>query len=137
MKYSEKKIIACGAEPVADRIHRVGYIDYQDLPLLYQGSDVLWFPSFSEGFGLPIVEAMAGGTPVITSHCSVMPEIAGDAALYIDPHQPEQLIEQTHRLLADTALRTGLVTKGEINAAKFTWKSSVSTLIEVYTKILR
>lgn len=131
-----KKIISCGAEMVADRIHRVGYIDYQDLPLLYQGSSVLWFPSFSEGFGLPIVEAMAGSTPVITSHCSVMPEIAGDAALYIDPYQPEQLIEQTHRLFSDNELRTGLIRNGEINAAKFTWKSSVNTLIEVYTKML-
>ncbi len=132
----QKKIITCGAEAVANRIHRVGYIDYPDLPLIYQGAAVLWFPSFSEGFGLPIVEAMAGGTPVITSNCSVMPEIAGDAALYIDPYQPEQLAAQTHHLLSDELLRTQLIKKGETIAAGFTWKNSVNTLIQVYTKLL-
>ena len=132
----QKKIIASGAESVSDRIHRVGYIDYADLPLLYQGADVLWFPSFNEGFGLPIVEAMAGGTPVITSNLSVMPEIAGDAALYVNPYQPKQLVEQTDLLLSDASLRNSLIKKGETIAARFTWTSSVNTLIEVYNKLL-
>lgn len=133
----QKKIIACGAASVAERIHRVGYIDYNDLPLLYQGADILWFPSFSEGFGLPIVEAMAGGTPVITSNLSVMPEIAGDAALYIDPYQPEQLVKQTELLLSDKLLRKELIKKGETIAARFTWTSSVNDLLKVYGKLLQ
>lgn len=131
-----KKIAAAGAESVSGRIHRVGYIDYDDLPLLYQGASALWFPSFSEGFGLPIVEAMAGGTPVITSEVSVMPEIAGDAALYVNPKQPMQLAEQTHTLLTDTSLRKDLVAKGHIIAAKFTWTNSVNALRAVYEKLL-
>ena len=132
----QKKIINCGASSVANRIHRVGYIDYDDLPLLYQGAAVLWFPSFNEGFGLPIVEAMAGGTPVITSNLSVMPEIAGDAALYIDPYQPEQLVTQTHLFLSNDELRKELIQKGENIAAKFTWASSVNDLLKVYRKLI-
>ena len=132
----QKKITDCGAASVTDRIHRVGYIDYDDLPLVYQGAAILWFPSFSEGFGLPIVEAMAGGTPVITSNLSVMPEIAGDAALYIDPYQPEQLVAQTHLLLTNNELRKELIRKGENIAAKFTWVSSVNDLLEVYQKLI-
>lgn len=131
-----KKITAAGADAVADRIHRIGYINYDDLPLLYQGASILWFPSFSEGFGLPIVEAMAGGTPVITSEVSVMPEIAGDAALYINPRQPMQLAEQTHTLLTDSLLREDLIAKGFTIAAKFSWTNSVNALKAVYEKLL-
>ena len=115
----QKKIRSCGATAAAHRIHRVGYIDYEDIPVLYQGADMLWFPSFSEGFGLPIVEAMAGGTPVITSAVSVMPEIAGDAALYIDPHHPDELVKQTVTLLTDISLRNTLIEKGKARAKQF------------------
>ncbi len=132
----KNKIISCGAEAVSDRIHRIGYIDYNDLPILYQGASALWFPSFSEGFGLPIIEAMAGGTPVITSNTSVMPEIAGDAALYIDPYQPMQLADATNELLENPVLTESLIEKGKINAGKFTWKASVTSLLEVYQKLL-
>ena len=104
--------------------------------MLYQGAAVLWFPSFNEGFGLPIVEAMAGGTPVITSNLSVMPEIAGDAALYIDPYQPEQLVTQTHLFLSNDELRKELIQKGENIAAKFTWASSVNDLLKIYRKLI-
>ena len=133
----QKKIQACGATAAASRIHRVGYIDYADLPLIYQGAAMLWFPSFLEGFGLPIVEAMAGGTPVITSQASVMPEIAGDAALYINPHQPEMLVPATVRLLEDDVLRKDLVEKGKERAKQFTWANSVQTLLATYEKLLK
>ena len=132
----QKKITACAAESIAHRIHRVGYIAYEDLPLLYQGSSMLWFPSFNEGFGLPIVEAMAGGTPVITSNVSVMPEIAGDAALYIDPNQPEQLAEQAHALLSNELLRNELIGKGKKRAAEFTWTNSLNALLKVYNQLI-
>ena len=133
----QKKIAECGVAAVADRIKLVGYIDYEDLPILYQGAAVLWFPSLSEGFGLPIVEAMAGGTPVITSNVSVMPEIAGDAALYINPRHPHELASQTKVLLSDAALRDRLVEKGRVRADAFTWKNSVVQLQGVYEKLLR
>ena len=132
----QKKIIACQAENIASRIHRVGYIDYTDLPGIYQGAAMLWFPSFTEGFGLPIVEAMAVGTPVITSHTSVMPEIAGDAALYVDPYQPEEIARQTEKILSDPHLRKDLIAKGEKNALRFNWMDSVTNLIEIYKRLV-
>lgn len=98
---------------------------------------MLWFPSFLEGFGLPIVEAMAGGTPVITSQASVMPEIAGDAALYINPHQPEMLVPATVRLLEDDVLRKDLVEKGKERAKQFTWANAVQTLLATYEKLIK
>lgn len=133
----KRKIIECGALEFEDRIHWVPYIDYRDLPLLYQGAAMLWFPSLSEGFGLPIVEAMAGGTPVITSNASVMPEIAGDAALYIDPTNPHQLVSQTLYLLTDPAAREMLVQRGHEQVKKFTWNSSIEQLLQVYSKVIR
>uniref|UniRef100_UPI00374D9BEF glycosyltransferase family 4 protein n=1 Tax=Ferruginibacter sp. TaxID=1940288 RepID=UPI00374D9BEF len=132
----QKKIIACGATAAAHRIHPIGYIDYEDIPVLYQGAAMLWFPSLSEGFGLPIVEAMAGGTPVITSSVSVMPEIAADAALYIDPHQPDELVKQTIVLLTDISLRNKLIAKGKERAKLFSWDQSVRDLQVVYEKML-
>ena len=132
----QKKIIACNAENLASRIHRVGYIDYADLPGLYQGAAMLWFPSFTEGFGLPIVEAMAVGTPVITSNTSVMPEIAGDAALYVDPTQPEEIAHQAEKILSDQHLRENLIAKGKKNALRFNWTDSVNNLIEIYKKLV-
>ncbi len=133
----QKKIQVCGASDSASRIHRVGYIDYADLPLIYQGAEALWFPSFLEGFGLPIVEAMAGGTPVITSDASVMPEIAGDAALYINPYQPAMLVAQTIALLEDKTLRQSLVEKGKQRALQFTWGSSVQALLQTYELMMQ
>ena len=132
----QKKIIVCGATAAAHRIHPIGYIDYEDIPVLYQGAAMLWFPSLSEGFGLPIVEAMAGGTPVITSSVSVMPEIAADAALYIDPHQPDELVKQTIVLLTDISLRNKLIAKGRERAKLFSWDQSVRDLQLVYEKML-
>lgn len=130
------RIEMAGAGGAAPRIHRVDYIDYADLPLLYQGAAALWFPSFKEGFGLPIVEAMASGTPVITANCSVMPEIAGDAAWYIDPHQPEHLATQTHQLLSNPDLAEQLVARGRQRATAFTWEKSVEALLKVYAQVL-
>ena len=132
----QKKIKLCGVSEFADRIHRVGYIDYGDLPVLYQGASVLWFPSFSEGFGLPIVEAMAGGTPVITSNCSVMPEIAADAALYVNPDKPDELVSQTVALFTDDFVRYEMIKKGKERSEQFLWSRSVSSLLEKYEFIL-
>jgi glycosyltransferase involved in cell wall biosynthesis len=83
------------------------------------------------------VEAMAGGTPVITSDASVMPEIAGDAALYINPYQPAMLVAQTIALLEDKTLRQSLVEKGKQRALQFTWGSSVQALLQTYELMMQ
>ena len=97
---------------------------------------MLWFPSFTEGFGLPIVEAMAGGVPVLTSSCSVMPEIGGDAAVYIDPNQPETWVTPTYQLLTDMQFRNTSSAKGRIQAGRFTWDQSLKQLMDVYQQVL-
>lgn len=131
-----ERIVECAAEKYAHRIHRLGYIDNADLPVIYQGAEVLWFPSFSEGFGLPIIESMASQTPVITSSVSVMPEIAGDAALYFDPEQPQQLADQTQLLFADQPLRHHLVQMGIKRAESFSWEQSTRELMKVYDQLM-
>ena len=132
----QKKIIACKAEEISHRIHRIDYIHFDDMPILYQAADIFWFPSFSEGFGLPIIEAMASGTPLITSNTSVMPEIAGDGALYFDPLQPQQLAGLTASLLVNEHIKIDLINKGKLRAAKFTWPVAIDDLIQVYSKLL-
>lgn len=131
-----ERVKRCGAQQFEYRIHRLGYIDQADLPMVYRGADVLWFPSFSEGFGLPIIESMASGTPVISSATSVMPEIAGDAALYIDPNDPAALAAQTKVLFTNSVLKNDLIEKGLKRAAMFTWEQSANELIKVYDRLM-
>ena len=88
---------------------------------LYRHADALLFPSWIEGFGLPLIEAMACGTPVITSGTSAMPEIAGPAAVYVDPASPHGIASAVAALRADTHHRERLVALGRERAAKFSW----------------
>lgn len=132
----QQKLQQTGTAGISHRIRRVGYIEYDDLPKLYQAAALLWFPSFTEGFGLPIVEAMAGGVPVLTSSCSVMPEIGGDAAVYIDPNQPETWVTPTYQLLTDMQFRNTSSAKGRIQAGRFTWDQSLKQLMDVYQQVL-
>lgn len=128
----QRKLDAAGLLAIRHRIHRVGFIDGELLPAVYQAASMLWFPSLAEGFGLPIVEAMAGGVPVITSNCSVMPEIAADAALYVNPSNPADLVEQTVSIWQKPGLAQRLSELGKLRAQSFTWQASVNKLIEVY-----
>lgn len=132
----QQKLLQTGTAGISHRIRRVGYIEYDDLPKLYQAAALLWFPSFTEGFGLPIVEAMAGGVPVLTSSCSVMPEIGGDAAVYVDPNLPDTWAEPTFQLLTDQVKRNRCVENGRAQAARFTWSHSLKQLLDVYQQVL-
>ncbi|MDP9081762.1 MAG: glycosyltransferase family 4 protein [Bacteroidota bacterium] len=116
-------------------IDLIGYVGYIDLPAIYQAASMLWFPSFSEGFGLPIVEAMASGIPVITSSVSCMPEIAGDAALFIDPKNPTSLAFATQLILTDSELAERLSANGKKRAALFTWDSAIKETVAVYHEV--
>jgi glycosyltransferase involved in cell wall biosynthesis len=131
-----KKIADNGASAYAHRIKRIGYIGHQHLPVIYQAASMLWFPSFSEGFGLPIIEAMAGGTPVITSNSSVMPEIAGDAAIFVNPHSPQELANAAANLASNELLQQSLIEKGKERAQLFTWKKSVNQLLTIYQQLV-
>ena len=112
---------ALAESPVRDRIVHLDYVERGDLPGLYRGADALLFPSWIEGFGLPLLEAMACGTPVVTSGRSAMAEVAGPAAVYVDPARPQDIAAAITTLLADPELRERLVRAGLERAARFSW----------------
>lgn len=114
-----------------------GYVSRDELAAYYRAADALLFPSFHEGFGIPIVEAMASGCPVVTSTAFSMPEIAGDAALLVDPYNIESLIAVTHRLLTNRSLREELVGLGLQRARRFSWNRCADETVAVYRELLR
>jgi glycosyltransferase involved in cell wall biosynthesis len=110
---------------IAKRVHFLGLIPDAHLPSLYRSARALTFVSLYEGFGLPVLEAMACGTPVITSNTSALPELAGDAALLVDPTSVEQISEAMARVVTDTELRSQLRERGLRQAARFSWAATV------------
>jgi len=114
------------------RLIFTGYVADEDLPALYSGAAAFVFPSLYEGFGLPALESMACGTPVITSNTTSLPEVAGDAALLVDPADPDELCEAMSTILSDHSLREELRRKGLIRAAEFSWKRCAELTAEVY-----
>jgi glycosyltransferase involved in cell wall biosynthesis len=109
--------------------HRVDFLDLvpeEKLPSLYRGAEALVFPSLYEGFGLPVLEAMACGTPVVTSNVTAMPEVAADAALMVDPTSVDHIAKAMEEVLADGTLRQRLREKGLTRAAQFSWLRTVA-----------
>jgi glycosyltransferase involved in cell wall biosynthesis len=99
---------------------------------LYAGAEAFVFPSLYEGFGLPVVEAMSCGAPVVCSDIPVLREVAGDAALYFDPRDAAQLAPMLTRVLDDATLRADLRTRGLSRAAQFSWERAARETLEVY-----
>jgi glycosyltransferase involved in cell wall biosynthesis len=107
-----------------------------DLPALLSGAAVFAYPSFGEGFGLPVVEAMACGTPVVASLAPAVPEAAGGAALLVDPSDPEALAEALGRVLAEPALAARLRTKGLDRVRLLDWNDTVAMAVAAYRRAL-
>ncbi len=118
--------------PDRDRIHLTGYVEDADLPALLSSAEFLVYPSILEGFGFPILEAMACGTPVITSNVSSMPEIAGDASLLVDPLSVESISNAISLLGSSIDLRKELSGKGLVRAGGFSWRTTALKTLEVY-----
>lgn len=135
-EYSEvfKRIEACGLK---EKVRWLGYVDYEDLPGLYSMADALVLPSYYEGFGFPILEAMACGTPVITSNVSSMPEVAGDAAIFIDPKSPEMIADSIYRVIDDLGIRSTLREKGFMRAKEFTWEKCAAETMAVFEEVVK
>lgn len=114
-----------------------GYIADADLPVLYSLSKVFLFPSLSEGFGMPIVEAMACGTPVITSNISSMPEIAGNAALLADPYNPDDIAQALVTLSGNEAMRTKKIAAGLLNTRRFSWNNTADKVLGLYERVFQ
>ena len=118
--------------PVGARIVCLGHVPEADLPAIYSGASLFCFPSLYEGFGLPVLEAMACGTPVVCSNTSSLPEVAGDAALMVDPNAPEELVEALRSLLDNTDKRHALAATGHRRAKQFTWTRTAELTVEAY-----
>lgn len=121
---------------IRNMVHLTGFIDDDDLPVLYSMTSCFVYPSFYEGFGLPPVEAMACGAPVVTSNTSSMPEAVGDAALLIDPKNPETIASAILRILDDKVLSQTLAEKGIKQAARYTWEQCAEDCMAVYKQIM-
>lgn len=113
----------------------LGHVSDLELMLLYSLADVFVFPSFYEGFGVPPLEAMACGTPVITSNTSSLPEAVGDAALLVDPHNPGEIAKAITRVLENPPLQEELRQKGYKQAARYTWQNSARKMLAVYQQV--
>jgi len=103
---------------------------------LYQAASLFVLPTLYEGFGLPVLEAMACGTPVITSNVSSLPEVAGDAAILVDPNNIDELSQAIYNVLADSALQKELRGKGIYQARRFSWKETAQQTLRVYEEVL-
>ena len=114
-----------------------GYVDDADLPDLYRAADVFAFPSLYEGFGIPVLEAMACGTPVVTARVSSLPEVAGDAALLVPPDDVDSLAEALWRLVDDAELRNDLIHQGFEQVKRFSWQRAAAELISLYARIAK
>jgi glycosyltransferase involved in cell wall biosynthesis len=113
-----------------------GFVPDSTLAILYRLADVFVFPSLYEGFGLPPLEAMASGTPVITSNVSSLPEVVGDAAMLVDPLKPQVIADALARVLTDPGLRADLSARGLERSRHFSWERSVRRVREIYNEVL-
>ncbi len=128
-------ILARAAElNLGDRLHFAGYIPQEEQHLWYAAATIFAFPSLYEGFGMPPLEAMACGTPVITSNTSSLPEVVGDAGMMVDPTDTEALAAALLHLLGDADLRTELRRRGLQRARQFAWEATARRTLEVYTR---
>jgi glycosyltransferase involved in cell wall biosynthesis len=124
------------ASPARDRISVLGYVPLSELSALYRRASVFAFPSLDEGFGMPVLEAMAAGAAVLTSDRSALPEVAGDAALLVDPLNVEAMGESLRELTQNRDLRSDLARRGTTRAAQFTWEKAVRETWDVYREVL-
>jgi glycosyltransferase involved in cell wall biosynthesis len=131
----EKILDEIGDKPLINRIVLTGYVVNTDLPSIYCQSEVFLYPSLRESFGIPMLEAMSCGVPVITSNTSSMPEIAGDAAMIIDPFKPDQITDALIKITTNQLLKKQLIERGLLQSAKFSWKAMAKDVLEIYNQI--
>ncbi len=122
---------------IAEGVVLTGFVSDRDLPLLYAGAAVLAIPSIHEGFGLPALESMACGTPVLCSDAASLPEVVGNAGVLVDPYSVEEIASGLNELLLNTDLRAECIKKGLERAKSFSWKSAASQVLNVYRELLQ
>ncbi len=124
------------ADDLQENVKAPGFVSPDDLPALYGGAEIFVFPTFWEGFGLPVLEAMACRTPVVASGLSSIPEVAGDAAVVVDPHSPASIAEGILKVLRDPERRDELVRRGAERAGTFTWQGTARSTLRCYERAL-
>ncbi|MBR8830938.1 MAG: D-inositol-3-phosphate glycosyltransferase [Chroococcopsis gigantea SAG 12.99] len=127
---------AINQSPSAECIYHLNYLSDDAVAWFYRRADVFVYPSFYEGFGLPVLEAMTLGCPVITADTSSLPEVAGDGALLINPTDNLQLASAILQVISDSAYRESLITKGYIQARKFSWQKTARLTLAAYQSLL-
>lgn len=123
--------------PYREQIHHLDYLSDELVALFYAKADVFAYPSHYEGFGLPALEAMTLGTPVVTSHTSSLPEVVGDAALLIDPNQTDSLVDALLQVVSDRTLRAQLIRKGREQASRFSWENTARETLKAYRSLIQ
>ena len=120
---------------IEDRIISPGYVSDSELSMFYNAATVFAYPSLYEGFGIPVVEAMACGVPVVTSNVSSLPEVAGDAAILVNPEDPEEIASGIYKIMTDEGLYKNLQESGFKQASKFTWESCAKKTLEAISYV--
>jgi glycosyltransferase involved in cell wall biosynthesis len=126
---------AIRCSPVRDKICRIGFISHEDKLALISGCHLMVYPSLYEGFGLPVLEAMAMGVPVVTGNTSSLPEVAGAGAALIDPTSVEQLVNAIDRVLSDKTFREQLIREAKLQAAKYSWTRTADNTYHAYRAV--
>lgn len=127
---------AINNSPFRDHIYYLGYLSDEEVALFYQNAEVFVYPSYYEGFGLPVLEAMSLGVPVITSNTSSLPEVAGDAAILVNPDHYQELADAILQVINNTQLRNQLIEKGKNRAKLFSWENTAKQTINAYNYLL-
>jgi glycosyltransferase involved in cell wall biosynthesis len=124
------------SQGLGPRVHARGYVTLGELHSLYQSSSALLFPSLEEGFGIPLLEAMANGLPAVASQTASLPEVGGEAALYVDPHDPQDIADKVRRAVEDSELRRRMIWQGLERAREFSWRRVAEATLQVYDEVL-
>ena len=122
---------------IEDEVIFTGYVNENEKPAIYQMAKLFVFPSIYEGFGIPVLEAMASGIPVVVSNSSSLPEVVGDAGILVDPQRVEDIEISIYKILNDKKLRIELTEKGLKQSKKFTWENSANKLCNIYCKVMK
>ncbi|MGY0391276.1 glycosyltransferase family 4 protein [Bizionia sp. KMM 8389] len=120
---------------IQNRVIKLGFVPEEDIGYLYKKAGVFCFPSFAEGFGLPPLEAMFYGVPTVVSNTTSLPEVCGDASLYINPNNSKDIALQINKILSDTSLQETLIAKGNIRASVFSWEKAAKEILTILKAI--
>ncbi len=123
------------SEGLGSRAIVLGYVPAERLPVLYDAANVFLFPSFDEGFGFPVLEAMSHAVPVVASDAASLPEVGGDAAVYVNPHDPRDIAEKVMNVAEDDQLRRTMIERGHEQARQFTWRRTAGEYLNVYNEV--